>query len=73
MIIDVDSMDSVSSSDSEGPIFKKRKLNHIPSKLDALILIAEHMYQYEMQQSEKKISNMPNTFKPFPLVMGKSC
>lgn len=79
-IIDVESTDSVSSSDAEGPISKKRKLNNvIPSKLDALILIAEHMYQYEMQSQKKKgvstyseISDMP-TFKPLPLVMGKTC
>jgi hypothetical protein len=52
--IDLDSTDS-SSQEDFGHINKKRKINHnIPSKLDALILIAEHMYQYEMQSQSKK-------------------
>jgi len=75
--IDVDSIDSSSSSDSESPTTKKRKLNNIiPSKLDALIVIAEYMYQSEMQSLKKKELSYSKTtisnFKPFPLVVGKS-
>jgi hypothetical protein len=76
---DLDSTDSTSSSEAEGPIYKKRKLNdiNIPSKLDALILIAEHMYQFEMQSEKKKeVSSYSklsiSNFKPLPLVIGKS-
>jgi len=77
--IEVDSTDSTSSSEPEFPIFKKRKLNDItiPSKLDALILIAEHMYQHEMQSQKKnKVSSYSklsiSNFKTLPLVIGKS-
>jgi len=78
--IDIDSTDSISSSEAEaeGPICKKRKLNEItiPSKLDALILIAEHMYQYEMKsQKKKQVSSCTlslSNFKTPPRVIGKS-
>jgi len=79
--IDIDSTDSTSSSEAEpeGPICKKRKLNDIiiPSKLDALILIAEHMYQFEMQsqknQEQSSYSKISlSKFKPHPLSLGKS-
>jgi len=73
--VDADSTDSISSSEAECPIYKKRKINDIAnlSKLDALILISEHMYQFEMQTHKKEVSSYSSLslskFKSLPLVI----